>query len=176
MYLNKEKISEIKDTELTTPLGSPVKKVIFMSQLDLTHEAIDEIREKINEIVKNEPESEERFKKLAELSKEEEEITLRQSTDTDTNKEMLVSQRTLDKCQTETPDPDYYYKRKLLIVGELLQILSEWGIEDIEFGQILQNVQDSYVANTKEAMSKLFGKSVDKLNMLDYHNVLTGTN
>ncbi|MFH0897084.1 MAG: hypothetical protein V1850_03425, partial [Candidatus Bathyarchaeota archaeon] len=96
MYLGNRKIRDIEETDKVTPLGSKVSKVIFMSQLELTHEAIDEAREEIRTLTL-EPDSPEKEAKLVLLNKKEDEITQRQSTDTDINESMLVTQRTLDK-------------------------------------------------------------------------------
>lgn len=175
MYLGTQKISEIRETDKLTPLGSPVKEVFFMSPLDLTHEAIDEVREKIDAIVKGEPESEERTAKLSELDKEEVALSQRQLTDSDEGESAYVTDRTLGKFQTEAPDPEYYTKRKHLIVSELLQLMSEWGVQEIELGQIFQNLQDSLNQNKNAAFEKKMGRTVKNLNLLDYHYAITGT-
>jgi len=173
MYLGRDKILIVNPTDKVTPLGSPISEVVFMSQLDLTHEAIDEVRERIAKVVL-EPDSPEKVAKLAELDKEEGEITQRQTTDSDKNRTMPVTKWTLDNCQTDAPDQDYYDKRKHLVVSELLKVMAERNVEEVEFGQILQNLADSWSENRKKAWGASFGKSIDQLNILDYHYAITG--
>lgn len=174
MYLGTQKIKEVKPTDRVTPLGVPVSEVVFLSQLELTHEAIDEVRER-QEAVKTEPETPESIAKLAELEKEEERITQNQLTDSDVNEAAYISQNTLDKFQTEEPDQSYYEKRKHLIVGELLKVMADWNLQAIEIGQVLQNLQDSFNQNQNKAFETALGRSIKNLNMLDIHYVLTGT-
>lgn len=184
MYIGKEEIKEVKELDKKTPLGDKVYEVTFVSELDNIHKDMDKVKEIQDKLLdeKNKTTDEEEIKsigsKLDNLNKEYENLTALQTPDKQIERKIYASQRVLDKCQSEQPDEEFYYKRKLAIVREILMILAEWCTEKVEFIPILQWTEQSFRDNEQRAIGKAFGKDIADVNMLDYHYAITesGTN
>jgi len=160
-YLGRDKIREIKDTDKNTPLGSPVKEVVFYTDLELLHDEIDRVREE--RVGATDPVEIER------LDKQVEEIEGQQSTTKDTVKTIYMSATAIEQGRTDAPSDEYYHKRKVAIVGGLLEYLAEWAVQDVEVGPIFQWLEQSLIENRDRAIGARFAKPKQDLNLLDYH-------
>ena len=178
MYLGRDKIREIKETDLLTPLGEKVSEVFFMSELDLLNESMDSMtaqlevhRAERGELKSDTDEAKALDALMETLDKELDELSDKEAP-LQTERSIYASERSL-KHQTDDPSDTYYEARKFEVTKAVLSLMAEWNLQDIEIGGILQWIQQSYQQNVLEAVGKKFGKKQMDLNMLDYHNALT---
>jgi len=183
MYLGNDSIKDIIDSGKVSPQDTPVMEVKFDTERDLVHKQMDEVRTRQNELldqraVADEAEQAKIDTLIEEYTKKESDLDKSQDDVTDIERSIYATKTMLDTFTTEEPDKDYYKNRREVIVGKVLEILAEYGVEKAELVPILQWIEQSVRENELKATGKLFGKDITDVNLLDYHYAIldSGTN
>lgn len=179
-FLGNEEIKEVRATDRVTPGGAEVREVVFLSELDLLRRHIEDEESRLTDLreeQKLEVITDERKKEIdksIELGIEEIK-RLEESETPEMAKERIVfaSYQSIEYCETEEPDTEYYHKRKVKVVGEILKVMAEWNLQAVEIGPIVEGIGQSYNKNMADAISEKFGKKQSDLNMLDLHYAIT---